>query len=121
MTDKPDENDENDESDEQDDIGDEAGEPGEIDPVLVAILQTLWDHTRGEPDKDLSLARISKRASVQMSVLRRVLTQLGEADLVTVAMTEDGRGTARLTPEGETLCGQLFEEDGGDGANQTVH
>lgn len=100
-----------DRADEQDD---QEGE-GALDPVLGAILRTLWDHARSGADKDLSLARISKRASVQMSVLRRVLTQLADADIVSTEMEEDGRGTATLTEEGEALCGQLFDtpEDGG--------
>ncbi|RZT42454.1 helix-turn-helix domain-containing protein [Cupriavidus agavae] len=97
---------------------DEAGEG--LDPVLAAVLQTLWDHARsavGPADhaKDLSLARLSKRSGAQMSVLRRMLTQLAEADLVVTAMEEDGRGTARLTEEGEALCGELFGEgEGGE-------
>ena len=84
-------------------------ENGGLDPVLAAILQSLWDHARSGPDKDLSLARLSKRAGVQMSVLRRVLTQLADADLVATTMEEDGRGAARLTEDGEALCGQLFD------------
>lgn len=87
---------------------DEA-EDGGLDPVLAAILQALWDHARSGPGKDLSLARLSKRAGVQMSVLRRVLTQLAEAELVATVMEEDGRGAARLTEDGEALCGQLFD------------
>lgn len=92
----------------------QAGEEEGLDPVLAAILQALWDHSRAGSDKDLSLARLSKRASVQMSVLRRVLTQLDDAGLVGTAMEEDGRGTARLTEEGQALCDQLFDspEDG---------
>jgi predicted transcriptional regulator len=80
-----------------------------IDPVLEAILRALWEHTGG----DLSLARLSKRAGVQMSVLRRMLTQLADAELAVMTLEEEGRGSARLTDEGEALCGQLFEEDGG--------
>lgn len=112
-----------------DDVADETpgdgGEDDGLDPVVGAILRTLWDHRQAGTEKDLSLARLSKRASVQMSVLRRVLTQLGEADLVDTVMEEDGRGTARLTEEGETLCGQLFSEDAGGneggGDAPTVH
>jgi hypothetical protein len=108
-----------------------------LDPVLAAILRVLWEHARQHrastpesdaepdrrrapaadpsaedgkaPDNGLSLARISKRAGVQMSVLRRVLTQLADADLARVAMEEDGRGAARLTEEGGALCEQLFD------------
>lgn len=87
---------------------DNAGDDDGIDPVLAAILRALWDHAQAGQDRDLSLARISKRASVQMSVLRRMLTQLADADLVVTAMEEDGRGTARLTDDGESLCAQLF-------------
>ena len=104
-----------------DDLPEDEGEAGELDPVLGAILQTLWDHSRAGSDKDLSLARISKRASVQMSVLRRVLTQLGAAGLVDTAMEEDGRGSARLTDEGLALCGQLFETPGDEDGAPTVH
>jgi len=108
-----------------------------LDPVLAAILRVLWEHAREHraqtsdlgaepdrrraqtadpsaadskaPDNGLSLARISKRAGVQMSVLRRVLTQLADADLARVAMEEDGRGAARLTEEGAAICEQLFD------------
>jgi hypothetical protein len=108
-----------------------------LDPVLAAILRVLWEHAREHraqtpesgaepdrrraqtadpsadegkaPDNGLSLARISKRAAVQMSVLRRVLTQLADADLARVAMEEDGRGAARLTEEGAAICEQLFD------------
>lgn len=81
---------------------------GGLDPALAGILDVLWREAQMPEGKVLSLARISKRASVQMSVLRRVLTQLAEAELVVMTMEEDGRGTASLTPEGEGLCSQLF-------------
>lgn len=93
----------------------------DLDPVVGAILQALWDHGQSGADKDLSLARLSKRASVQMSVLRRVLTQLGAADLVDTVIEEDGRGTARLTEEGRAVCGQLFGEPDGNEGSPTVH
>jgi hypothetical protein len=89
------------------------GEPEGLDPVLAAILRALWEHAQTEGGKDLSLARLSKRAGVHMSVLRRVLTQLADAELAVMTLEEDGRGSARLTDEGEALCGQLFDEDGG--------
>ncbi|MGO4302581.1 hypothetical protein [Cupriavidus sp. RAF12] len=81
---------------------------GGLDPALAGILDVLWREAQMPEGKVLSLARISKRASVQMSVLRRVLTQLADAELVVMTMEEDGRGTASLTPEGEGLCSQLF-------------
>ena len=83
-----------------------------IDPVLEAILRALWEHA-SEAGGELSLARLSKRAGAQMSVLRRVLTQLADADLAVVTLEEDGRGSVRLTEEGEVLCAELFGEDGG--------
>jgi len=100
-------------------MNDEADERQGIDPVLVAILHALWAHA-AEAGGDLSLARLSKRADVQMSVLRRMLTQLADADLVEMTLEEDGRGAARLTGEGEALGGELFGEDGEQGG-QTVH
>ncbi|GJG93045.1 ArsR family transcriptional regulator [Cupriavidus pauculus] len=93
----------------------------ELDPVVGAILQALWEHARSGPDKDLSLARLSKRTGAQMSVLRRVLTQLGEADLVVTALEEDGRGTARLTEDGEAVCGQLFAAPDDDAPPPVLH
>ncbi|MBV8271982.1 MAG: ArsR family transcriptional regulator [Cupriavidus sp.] len=99
-------------------MSDDADEREGIDPVLVAILQALLEHA-AEAGGDLSLARLSKRAGAQMSVLRRVLTQLADADLVVVTLEEDGRGSARLTDEGQALCGQLFGA-GGEGG-QTIH
>ncbi|CAG2137576.1 hypothetical protein D3C81_1362980 [compost metagenome] len=83
-----------------------------LDPVLAGILGALWQAARAPGGGALSLARLSKRAAVQMSVLRRVLTQLAEADLAEAEIDESGRGTARLTAEGRALCDQLFETPG---------
>ena len=91
-------------------MSDDVNEQEGIDPVLEAILRALWEHAR-EAGGDLSLARLSKRAEAQMSVLRRILTQLADAGLAVMTLEEDGRGSARLTEEGEALCGQLFEGD----------
>lgn len=102
-------------------MSDPSGEAEPLDPALAAILRALWDHACAGGDKDLSLARLSKRASVQMSVLRRVLTQLADADLVITVLEEDGRGSARLTEEGEALCGQLFEVPDGGGDLPVLH
>ncbi|MGO4762305.1 ArsR family transcriptional regulator [Cupriavidus sp. 2KB_3] len=83
-----------------------------LDPVLAGILGALWQAAREPGGGALSLARLSKRAAVQMSVLRRVLTQLAEADLAEAEIDESGRGTARLTAEGRALCDELFETPG---------
>ena len=93
-------------------MSDDVNEQEGIDPVLEAILRALWEHAR-EAGGDLSLARLSKRAEAKMSVLRRILTQLDDAGLAVMTLEEDGRGSARLTEEGEALCGQLFEGDDG--------
>ncbi len=77
-----------------------------------ASSAALWQAARAPGGGALSLARLSKRAAVQMSVLRRVLTQLAEADLAEAEIDESGRGTARLTAEGRALCDQLFETPG---------
>jgi DNA-binding HxlR family transcriptional regulator len=45
-----------------------------------------------------------------MSTLRRHLTQLQSAGVVTVDIDEDGRGHATLTEEGRELCDALFGE-----------
>ncbi len=91
-------------------MSDDVSEQEGIDPVLEAILRALWEHAR-EAGGDLSLARLSKRAEALMSVLRRVLTQLADAGLAVMTLEEGGRGAARLTEEGEALCGALFEGD----------
>ena len=93
----------------EEDTGNDGADADEdtLDPVLAGILAALWQAAREPGGGPLSLARLSKRASVQMSVLRRVLTQLAEAEI-----DESGRGTARLTAEGRALCDQLFETPG---------
>lgn len=83
-----------------------------LDPVLAGILGALWQAAQEPGGGPLSLARLSKRAAVQMSVLRRVLTQLAEADLAEADIDESGRGTAQLTAEGRALCDALFEAPG---------
>jgi DNA-binding IscR family transcriptional regulator len=74
-------------------MSDDVSEQEGIDPVLEAILRALWEHAR-EAGGDLSLARLSKRAEAQMSVLRRVLTQLADAGLAVMTLEEGGRGGA---------------------------
>lgn len=81
----------------------------DMDPAVAGILQVLWTASQETDGKRWSLARISKRAGVQMSVLRRVLTQLEQLELAETTMDEEGRGTAHLTEEGEALCAELFD------------
>lgn len=81
----------------------------DMDPAVAGILQVLWSASQEQEGKRWSLARISKRAGVQMSVLRRVLTQLEQLELANATIDEEGRGTASLTEEGEALCAELFD------------
>lgn len=95
------------------DAPDDDTEAG-LDPVLAGILGELWQAATDPAARPMSLARLSKRAGVQMSVLRRVLTQLEDAGLAMAQIGEDGRGTAQLTDEGRALCDQLFGGAEGD-------
>ncbi|EYS86825.1 transcriptional regulator [Cupriavidus sp. SK-4] len=80
----------------------------DIDPAMVAALQTLWQAGREGGASPWSLAKIAKRAQLPMSVLRRVLTQLQAAGLADVAIDEEGRGHASLTAAGAELAAQAF-------------
>ncbi|KAI3595390.1 hypothetical protein D8I24_8011 [Cupriavidus necator H850] len=80
----------------------------DIDPAMVAALQVLWQAGREGGGSPWSLAKIAKRAQLPMSVLRRVLTQLQAAGLADVAIDEEGRGHASLTPAGAGLAAQAF-------------
>ncbi|MGY2489115.1 transcriptional regulator [Cupriavidus sp. CP313] len=80
----------------------------DIDPAMVAALQVLWQAGREGGSSPWSLAKIAKRAQLPMSVLRRVLTQLQAAGLADVAIDEEGRGHASLTPAGAELAAQAF-------------
>ncbi|AQV98422.1 transcriptional regulator [Cupriavidus necator] len=80
----------------------------EVDPVMVAALQVLWQAGSEGGASPWSLAKIAKRAQLPMSVLRRVLTQLQAAGLADVSIDEEGRGHASLTPAGAELAAQVF-------------
>lgn len=85
----------------------------DIDPAIVAVLQVLCQAGQAASEDGASpwsLAKISKRAQLPMSVLRRVLTQLQAAGLADVAIDEEGRGHASLTPAGAELAAQAFPD-----------
>ncbi len=85
----------------------DAGQAG-VDPMFAALLQAFWDIHRDPPGKRLSLARLSKRAELPMSTLRRMLTQLEDAGLVAVAIDEDGTGSVLPAPELLSLIEDLL-------------
>jgi len=75
-----------------------------LPPELVRILDTLYQEYQLS-QAPLSLARLSKRTQLRMSTLRRFLTALQEAGIVTVEVAEDGIGSAILTAAGLQLHG----------------
>ncbi|WP_231755411.1 helix-turn-helix domain-containing protein [Bordetella sp. N] len=79
-----------------------------LDPALAALLQAFWDTHQEAPGKRLSLARLSKRADLPMSTLRRMLTELEDAGLLTVATDEDGTGSVVPSPELLGLIEDVF-------------
>ncbi|MFC5472881.1 helix-turn-helix domain-containing protein [Paraherbaspirillum soli] len=84
----------------------------EIDDAVLAILAALHDVAAAASEQandGLSLAKLSKRVALRMSTLRRQLTALESADIVTVSLNEDGTGRAALTPAGIALCDALAE------------
>ena len=93
---------------------DDDDDDNELDPTVERLLMLLWEAAResGErqSDKQWSLAKLSKRADLPMSTLRRYLTQLQSAGVVAVQMDEEGRGSVALTAEGCELCEALFGE-----------
>ena len=85
----------------------------EIDDAVLLILSALHadasdqESHRGEPG--LSLARLSKRTALRMSTLRRHLTALEDAEIVSLVVNEDGTGRAILTPYGMAIFDALDE------------
>jgi hypothetical protein len=86
------------------------GAPDMNDPQvqLVVVLGELWGARNESPDKPWSLAKLSKRAQLPMSTLRRLLTELTAAGLVEVELRTDGTGSAVLTEQGAQVCADLF-------------
>lgn len=93
------------------DNSDDSSDEGGIDPVLVAILEQLWRAHRETPDREWSLAKLSKQAGVPMSGLRRHLTALVDSGLVVTTLAEDGTGRASLSDDGRTFCAEVFGQD----------
>jgi hypothetical protein len=89
---------------------DQDGAPDMNDPQvqLVVVLGELWGARNESPDKPWSLAKLSKRAQLPMSSLRRLLTELTAAGLVDVELRPDGTGSAVLTEQGAQVCADLF-------------
>ncbi|WP_083615515.1 hypothetical protein [Paraburkholderia sp. SOS3] len=75
---------------------------------LVVVLGELWGARNESPGKPCSLAKLSKRAQLPMSTLRRLLTELTAAELVDVEMRPDGTGSVALTEQGTQVCADLF-------------
>ena len=80
----------------------------EIDTALIALLALLWQARQEAPEKAWSLAKLAKRAGVQMSTLLRQLNALSSAGLVVVATAESGGGSALLSAAGAQLCASVF-------------
>lgn len=79
-----------------------------IDAALMALLALLWQARREAPEKAWSLAKLAKRAGVQMSTLLRQLNALSSAGLVTVVTAESGGGSVLLSAAGAELCASVF-------------
>lgn len=79
-----------------------------IDAALIALLALLWQARQEAPVRPWSLAKLAKRAGVQMSTLLRQLNALSSAGLVVVATAESGGGSALLSAAGAELCASVF-------------
>jgi hypothetical protein len=87
----------------------DRAEPSDaIDPVIEALLGQLWEAANESSGKIWSLAKLSKRSQIPQSALRRYLTSLTEAGLVTVTLDEAGLGSSTLTEFGRSVCSDLF-------------
>lgn len=81
----------------------------EVMSMLVGLLEALWRSEAEWPDKPCSLAKLSKQSQRPMSVLRRQLTLMEEAGLVTVTLDDGGvTGSVALSAAGRQLAGDIF-------------
>lgn len=90
----------------------------QIDDAVLAILSALHADANDErvhnqrnhcAEPGMSLAKLSKRVEQRMSTLRRNLSALEEAEIVSVALHEDGTGRASLTKLGMAIFDTLDE------------
>ncbi|HEX7986492.1 MAG TPA: ArsR family transcriptional regulator [Duganella sp.] len=81
----------------------------EVMAALVSVLETLWRIEAEQPGKPCSLAKLSKQAQRPMSVLRRQLLMLADADWIELRLDEGGiTGSVRLSAGGLQLGRELF-------------
>jgi DNA-binding IclR family transcriptional regulator len=88
--------------------GAEQHSDDELEPTIAAILEQLWEASHEPAGKMWSLAKLSKRARIPMSTMRRTLSRLEVAGLVDVEISNDGTGVAALNVAGLELCRALF-------------
>jgi DNA-binding IclR family transcriptional regulator len=81
----------------------------EVMAALAGVLEALRRIEAEWPDKPCSLAKLSKQVQRPMSVLRRQLTMLEEAGLITLALEDGGvAGTVQFSPAGRQLAADIF-------------
>ncbi|RJF91908.1 transcriptional regulator [Noviherbaspirillum saxi] len=80
----------------------------EIDPSIPEVMRVLWEARHDARSTPWSLAKLTKRAGLPMSILRRALTQLQSIGLVEVHLVEEGRGHVSLTEAGAQLATKIF-------------
>ena len=85
-----------------------------IDAALIALLALLWEARQDVPGKPWSLAKLAKRAGLQMSTLLRQLNALSSAGLASVTTAENGGGSALLSAAGAELCASVFAPPQGE-------
>ena len=95
----------------------------QLDPELIAVMGKMWEIWTESRHRPCSLAKLSKRVGCYMSTLRRHLTVLEDAGVVTVSIREDGTGVATLTEAGADLCRIAFSElpSDADPEHQSLH
>jgi DNA-binding transcriptional ArsR family regulator len=85
----------------------------QIDDAVLATLSALHADANDErghyAEPGMSLAKLSKRVEQRMSTLRRNLSALEDAEIVSVVLNEDGTGRAVLTAFGMAIFDALDE------------